>query len=126
MTNQIDDAQGSTAEPVTEAVACVGAGLIGGAWAALFAARGYRVNIHDPAPDAEREIRAIVGRAAAVLDVAPGVFHARLRLANDMARAPAGVDYVQGSATDSVASKRQLLGDKIGRARGGGREGADG
>src|SRR3546814_4472512 len=106
MTNQIDDAQGSTAEPVTEAVACVGAGLIGGAWAALFAARGYRVNIHDPAPDAARAIRAIVGRAAAAHDVAPGVIHARLRFANDLESALAGVVFAQESAPESVDLKR--------------------
>src|SRR3546814_18066449 len=91
---------------------------MGGAWGARFAARGYRVNIHDPAPDAERAIRAIVGRAAAALDVAPGVIHARLRFANDLESALAGVVFVQESAPESVDIKRQLLRDKIGRASG--------
>src|SRR3546814_15156883 len=84
---------------------------MGGAWGARFAARGYRVNIQDPAPGGERAIRASVGRAAAALDVAPGVIHARLRFANDLESALAGVVFVQESAPESVDLKRQLLRD---------------
>ena len=40
-------------------VTCVGAGVIGGGWVAYFLARGYDVVAWDPAPDAERRLRAL-------------------------------------------------------------------
>lgn len=94
-----------------ETVACIGAGLIGGAWAALFAARGYRVALHDPAPDTASRIRAVVGRAAAALGVSAGLIHARLRFEKDLESAVAGAVFVQESAPESFDLKRRLLRD---------------
>src|SRR3546814_10871945 len=45
------------------------------------------------------------------LDVAPGVIHARLRFANDLESALAGVVFVQESAPESVDRKWELLRD---------------
>ena len=44
-------------------IACVGAGVIGGGWAAHFLARGYEVVAWDPAPDAEARLRELVATA---------------------------------------------------------------
>ena len=44
-------------------VTCVGAGVIGGGWAAYFLARGYRVVAWDPAEDAEARLRHLVDAA---------------------------------------------------------------
>ncbi len=41
-------------------VSCVGAGVIGGGWAAYFLAHGYDVVAWDPAPDAEARLRHLV------------------------------------------------------------------
>ena len=44
-------------------VTCIGAGVIGGGWAAYFLARGYRVVAWDPAEDAEARLRHLVQAA---------------------------------------------------------------
>ena len=44
-------------------VCCVGAGVIGGGWAAYFLAQGYDVVAWDPAPDAETRLRHLVDAA---------------------------------------------------------------
>lgn len=43
--------------------ACLGAGVIGASWAALFLASGRSVAVYDPSPDAERTVRAYVETA---------------------------------------------------------------
>ena len=58
------DGVGSRVEPDrVDTVTCVGAGVIGGGWAAYFLARGYQVRAWDPAPDAERRLRHLVDQA---------------------------------------------------------------
>ena len=54
--------------------ACVGGGVIGGAWVARFALAGIDVKIFDPHPEAERiigEVMANAERAYAMLTMAP-------------------------------------------------------
>ncbi len=54
--------------------ACIGGGVIGGAWAARFALAGIDVNIFDPHPEAERiigEVMANAERAYGMLTMAP-------------------------------------------------------
>ncbi|MCH2557589.1 MAG: 3-hydroxyacyl-CoA dehydrogenase NAD-binding domain-containing protein [Alcanivorax sp.] len=46
----------------------LGAGLIGAGWAALFALRGWRTTVIDPAPDAGARVAAMLDRAAPVLE----------------------------------------------------------
>lgn len=47
--------------------ACLGAGVIGASWAALFLASGRSVAIHDPSPEAEAQTRAYVETAWSTL-----------------------------------------------------------
>jgi len=95
-------------------VACVGAGVIGGGWAAHFLARGYDVVAWDPAPDAETRLRHLVDAAwpaLTELGLAEGASPDRLRVERDLAAAVADADVVQESAPEDLDLKRRLLAD---------------
>ena len=93
-------------------VACIGAGVIGGGWAAYFLGRGYRVVAWDPAADAEERLRSLVRRAWPALTdlgLAPGADPDALVIAPDLATACAEADFVQESAPEVLDLKRSLL-----------------
>lgn len=95
-------------------VTCVGAGVIGGGWAAYFLARGYRVVAWDPADDAEERLRYLVERAwPALIDLglADGASTGNLVFEPDLAKACAQADFVQESAPEVLDLKRSLLAD---------------
>jgi carnitine 3-dehydrogenase len=95
-------------------VTCVGAGVIGGGWAAYFLARGYRVVAWDPAPDAERRLRHVVDSAwpaLTELGLAPGADLGNLTVQTDLAAAVADTDLVQESAPEDLDLKIKLLAD---------------
>lgn len=93
-------------------VACIGAGVIGGGWAAHFLARGYDVTAWDPAPDAEQKLRRLVAAAWPALEqmgTAEGAAPERLTVAGSLAEAVADADFVQESAPEKLELKRSLL-----------------
>ncbi|GAA4615614.1 3-hydroxyacyl-CoA dehydrogenase NAD-binding domain-containing protein [Saccharopolyspora hordei] len=93
-------------------VACVGAGVIGGGWVAHFLARGYQVTAWDPAPDAEAKLRRLVDAAwpaVTELGLAEGASRDNLVLAPTLADAVADAEFVQESAPEDLALKRDLL-----------------
>lgn len=93
-------------------VACIGAGVIGGGWAAHFLARGYDVTAWDPAPDAEEKLRRLVAAAWPALEqmgTAEGAAPERLTFAGTLAEAVADADFVQESAPEKLELKRSLL-----------------
>ena len=93
-------------------VACIGAGVIGGGWAAHFLARGYDVVAWDPAPDAEvrlRELIATAWPALAALGLATGASQRRLCVAPSLEAAVADAEFVQESAPERLELKRELL-----------------
>jgi carnitine 3-dehydrogenase len=95
-------------------VTCVGAGVIGGGWAAYFLAQGYDVVAWDPAPDAEARLRHVVDSAwpaLTELGLADGASRDRLVVENDLAAAVANTDFVQESAPEQLELKIQLLAD---------------
>ena len=95
-------------------VVCVGAGVIGGGWAAYFLSRGYRVVAWDPAPDAEARLRHLVDRAwpaLTELGLAPGASIHTLVFEPDLGAACAHADLVQESAPEDLELKRTLLAD---------------
>jgi carnitine 3-dehydrogenase len=95
-------------------VTCVGAGVIGGGWAAYFLARGFDVVAWDPAPDAEARLRHLVDAAwpaLTELGLADGASRDRLHVSPDLAAAVAGTDFVQESAPEDLEVKVRLLAD---------------
>jgi carnitine 3-dehydrogenase len=97
-------------------VACIGAGVIGGGWAAYFLARGFDVVAWDPAPDAEARLRRTVDAAwpaLTELGLDDGADRSRLRVADTLADACAGAVFVQESAPEDLALKRHLLADLV-------------
>ena len=93
-------------------VTCIGAGVIGGGWAAHFLARGYRVVAWDPAEDAEARLRHLVDAAwpaLTELGLSDGATRENLTVERDLATACAQADFVQESAPEDLELKRALL-----------------
>ena len=93
---------------------CVGAGVIGGGWAAYFLARGYRVVAWDPAENAEERLRHLVGAAWPALTdlgLAEGASPDNLIVEDDLATACGQADFIQESAPEDLELKRTLLAD---------------
>lgn len=93
-------------------VCLVGAGVIGSGWAARYLARGLDVVATDPAPDAERRLRAGVATAWPALQrvgLVAGASQERLRFVADLAEAVAGADFVQENAPEREDLKKDLL-----------------
>jgi carnitine 3-dehydrogenase len=92
-------------------VGLVGAGLIGGGWAARCLAHGLDVVATDPSPNAEARLRATVANAWPALKrvgLKPGASQSRLRFVNGLEAAVDGADFVQESATENEDLKRAL------------------
>ena len=93
-------------------IACIGAGVIGGGWAAHFVARGYEVVAWDPAPDAEAKLRDLVATAWPALEalgLAADASPDRLSFARSLEAAVAGAEFVQESAPERLDLKREIL-----------------
>ncbi|MEU3718052.1 3-hydroxyacyl-CoA dehydrogenase NAD-binding domain-containing protein [Streptomyces californicus] len=93
-------------------VACVGAGVIGGGWAAHFLARGYDVTAWDPAPDAAVRLRRLIAAAWPALErlgLAEGASQDRLTVPATLEEAVAEAQFVQESAPEKLELKRGLL-----------------
>ena len=94
-------------------VAIVGCGLVGSAWALVFARAGWSVRLYD---EAASQLTAAETRIAAnarelvrheLLDDAPSVL-ARIASCSGLQEAVEGVSYVQESAFENAAVKRAL------------------
>jgi carnitine 3-dehydrogenase len=95
-----------------QTVAIIGAGVIGGGWAAHFLRMGYHVTAWDPGPGAADRLNALVDAAWPTLErlgLRPGASPERLRFAADLADAVAGAGFVQESAPEVLADKVALL-----------------
>ncbi|MER5820081.1 3-hydroxyacyl-CoA dehydrogenase NAD-binding domain-containing protein [Streptomyces californicus] len=93
-------------------VACVGAGVIGGGWAAHFLARSYDVTAWDPAPDAAVRLRRLIAAAWPALErlgLAEGASQDRLTVTATLEEAVAEAQFVQESAPEKLELKRGLL-----------------
>jgi carnitine 3-dehydrogenase len=100
------------ADPEIATVACIGAGVIGGGWAAFFLARGFRVVAWDPAPDAEEKLRRTIDQAWPAL-TSVGLHEnadpANLVMAPTLKDAVRDAGFVQESAPEDLDLKRKLL-----------------
>ena len=99
------------------AITCLGAGPIGGGWAAYFLSRGYDVTswIYDEAEEAR--LRGLIDAAWDALEelgLSEGASRDRLTVTTDMAEAVANADFVQESAPEDVELKRDVY-ERLGR-----------
>ncbi|MBR1222587.1 3-hydroxyacyl-CoA dehydrogenase [Bradyrhizobium sp. U87765 SZCCT0131] len=95
-------------------VAIVGVGLIGRAWAAVFARAGWTVRLTDPhAPTLAAAPELITGELAGLarhgLVTDPAAAAARISVAPNLAAAVDGVDFVQENGPETVEAKRQIF-----------------
>jgi 3-hydroxyacyl-CoA dehydrogenase len=95
-------------------IAIVGSGLIGRAWATVFASHGFEVALHDVAPGAAEAARAHIGTnleelAGHGLVEDPKGSLARIRVASGLADVLAGAGFVQENGPESVEAKRALF-----------------
>jgi 3-hydroxyacyl-CoA dehydrogenase len=96
-------------------IAIVGAGLIGRAWAIVFARAGHVVAVHDADANALRRGLAVLEgaladlRAAGLLDEEPAATRARIAPAATLAEAIAGAGYVQENIAEKLPAKQALF-----------------
>ena len=92
--------------------ACIGGGVIGGAWVARFALAGIDVKIFDPHPESERiisEVLANAERAYAMLTMAPLPPKGALTFCGSLPEAVADADWIQESVPERLDLKRGIL-----------------
>jgi 3-hydroxyacyl-CoA dehydrogenase len=103
-----------TIVPHANSVAIVGVGLIGRAWAAIFARAGWQVRLTDPhaptlnaAPELIRDALRALKRHGLIDD--PDAAVARISVAADLAQALDGVSFVQENGPENLDSKRAIF-----------------
>lgn len=100
---------------MAEKIAIVGAGLIGRAWAIVFARAGHEVALWDLSPEAQAgalaHIRASLEDLAgfSLIDAVEPILH-RIEPVADMAAALDGADYVQESGPERLDVKQAVFG----------------
>jgi len=102
-------------------VACIGAGTVGSAWAVVFARAGFEVALWDAVPETLSDFaRPRVERVARTLaeEMPTGeeaeIVTGRIRAATSLADAVQGVEAVQESVREDLATKRAVF-DEIGQ-----------
>jgi carnitine 3-dehydrogenase len=93
-------------------VGLLGGGVIGGGWAARFALNGVDVQLFDPDPEAGRKVDEMLAnarRAWADLTEAPLPAEGSVTLVASPEEAATGAQFVQESAPENEAVKRDLL-----------------
>jgi carnitine 3-dehydrogenase len=104
---------GLSPEPgAVRTVSIIGAGVIGGGWAAHFLRRGFDVVAWDPGPDAASRLDDIVDTAWPSLErlgLSDGAARDRLVFAPTLEEALANADFVQESTPESLPAKIAVL-----------------
>jgi len=98
--------------PPVRTVGLLGAGVIGGGWAARFVLNGIDVRIYDPDPEASRKVVEMLDNARHALGrltLAPLPREGSLTFVEDVPAAVAGADFVQESAPERIELKTELL-----------------
>lgn len=99
---------------VTDKIAIIGSGLIGRAWATIFAGNGFEVALYDVVPGVAAKARAYIGRNlrelagfGLVADAKASL--ARIRVAHDLADALKGARLAQENGPETVEAKQALF-----------------
>lgn len=101
--------------PQTQKIGIIGAGLIGRAWAMVFARAGYPVALHDADPDAMREALAAMEAGLGALKAEGLVGEplepvlARVTPAASVAEAVVGAAYVQENIAETPEAKGEMF-----------------
>ena len=100
-----------------EKIAIVGAGLVGRAWAIVFARAGYPVMLYDANPDTVTQSLAAVDASLqdlqefGLISEAPSAIRARMTAAKTLKEVLDGAAYVQESTLENVDIKKQIFAD---------------
>ncbi|MCW5623921.1 MAG: 3-hydroxyacyl-CoA dehydrogenase [Burkholderiales bacterium] len=100
-----------------ETIAIIGTGLIGRAWATVFARAGHPVRLFDAAPGAADKALGLIReglselRAAQLVDEAPDTIAARISAATTLQDAVRDAGYVQENTSEREDIKRQVFSD---------------
>jgi L-gulonate 3-dehydrogenase len=99
---------------VTDKIAIIGSGLIGRAWATVFAGNGFEVALYDVVPGVAAKARAHIGKnlrelAGFGLVADAGASLARIRVAKDLADALKGAKLAQENGPETVEAKQALF-----------------
>ena len=96
-------------------VACIGAGLVGRAWAIVFARAGHEVRLFDEthgvalaAVAFAREVLPVL-KAEGLLEDDPDAVVARMHVASSLAAALEGADHIQESTPEQLEVKRAVF-----------------
>lgn len=92
--------------------ACIGGGVIGGAWAARFILAGVDVAMYDPHPEAKRivgEVMANAERAYGMLTMAPLPPKGKLTFHSSIDDAVQGAEWIQESVPERLELKRGVI-----------------
>ncbi len=97
-----------------EKVAIIGTGLIGRAWAMVFARAGHPVKLYDAAPGAAEKALALIGEGLKELEEfglikeSAVVVGSRVSAAATLAGAVSDADYVQENTSENLEVKREV------------------
>lgn len=97
-------------------VAIVGCGLVGRAWAIVFARAGYETRLWDERPEAADAARAFAScmlselESLGLIDCRAEMALLRIRVTGSLAEALDGADYVQESTFEDLTVKRKVFG----------------
>lgn len=99
---------------MTPTVAIIGAGLIGRAWAAIFARAGWQVRVTDPAPEVRASARAMIldelhNLARFKLAADPDEIIARVAVCAGNEEALAGASFIQENGPEDLPTKAALF-----------------
>ncbi len=98
-----------------EQIAIIGSGLIGRAWAMVFARAGHSVRIWDPVAGVPQAALGLIGQSledladAGLITETPAVIAARISAAPSMEDCVAGSAHVQENGPERVEPKRELF-----------------
>jgi L-gulonate 3-dehydrogenase len=98
-----------------EQIAIIGTGLIGRAWAMVFARAGHSVRIWDPVAGVSDAALGLIGQSlqdlaeAGLITETPAVIAARISAAASMEECVAGASHVQENGPERVEPKRTLF-----------------
>ena len=98
-------------------IAVVGAGLVGRAWAIVFARAGFPVMLFDSNPDTVAKSLETVAsnlndlQEFGLISEAPSVIRARMSVAKSLKEVLDGADYAQESTLENVEIKKQIFAD---------------